>query len=176
MAQTRKDDVAPSPVALDLNTDLERHGNKRPTSPTRSPPQRSLRPLGFVVGRLRDQARTDDRHAVTRAPIRTTGEKGKLSLLFGLSGYTLLFEPLLRGPRGRVGSVERVGHLWYGRRCGSGFSVYEHRVGSMGRTAVSVEMSTFVSVKNIVDSRCYAGFMSTFVYLPERAGLAKSRT
>ena len=36
------------------------------------------------------------------------------------------------------------------------------------RTAVSTKMSTFVSVKNLVDSRRYAEFMSTFVYLPRK--------
>jgi hypothetical protein len=35
-------------------------------------------------------------------------------------------------------------------------------------------MSTFVSAKTPIDSRRYGEFMSTFVYRPEKAALAKS--
>ena len=38
------------------------------------------------------------------------------------------------------------------------------------------KMYTFVSGKNVIDSVRYADFMSTFVYLLEKAGSAKSRT
>jgi hypothetical protein len=36
-------------------------------------------------------------------------------------------------------------------------------------------MSTFVSAISSVESRFYAEFMSTFVYLFEKAGLGKSK-
>ena len=42
--------------------------------------------------------------------------------------------------------------------------------------AVAGKMYTFVSGKRVIDSRHYAEFMSTFVYLLEKGVLAKSRT
>jgi hypothetical protein len=42
--------------------------------------------------------------------------------------------------------------------------------------AVAGKMSTFVPENIPIISRRYVGFMSTFVYRPEKAGLGKSST
>jgi hypothetical protein len=42
-------------------------------------------------------------------------------------------------------------------------------------SAKAGKMSTFVSAISSIESRCYAEFMSTFVYPFEKAGLGKSK-